>query len=248
MVENTIKSNQRVKDHGEVFTPVSVVQFMLNQPGIKEITESLDATFLEPSAGEGAFLLALLERKLEVAARLSESASEYDENALIGLSSLYGVELLEDNIEQLVMNLIILFSNVYSNTVTEKFDGTVNGDVIESAKTIIRANMLQGNALTGLTDRGDELIFSEWKILPMRYRVRKVQRTEYTLDSILNDGNPMAGISNHDEVKEFDLFTGWLEDDDSKKAQPELLRYKPVKITEVYQRLTETEDAENEDD
>ena len=53
--ETIVKSNQRVKDHGEVFTPKCVVNEMLNQDGIRQAAESLTSTFLEPSAGEGAF-------------------------------------------------------------------------------------------------------------------------------------------------------------------------------------------------
>ena len=62
--EVIIKSKKRVQKHGEVFTPQRIVKMMLDQPGIKEACESLTATFLEPSAGEGAFLVEILTRKL----------------------------------------------------------------------------------------------------------------------------------------------------------------------------------------
>lgn len=64
MPEKIIKSADRVKDIGEVFTPKKIVDFMLDQPEIQEKVNSLTATFLEPSAGEGAFLVELLKRKL----------------------------------------------------------------------------------------------------------------------------------------------------------------------------------------
>ena len=67
MSEKIIKSVDRVKDIGEVFTPQKAVNFMLDQPEIKEKVESLTATFLEPSAGEGAFLVEILRRKLNYA-------------------------------------------------------------------------------------------------------------------------------------------------------------------------------------
>jgi len=59
-----MKSKHRVQKHGEVFTPQWVVDKMIAIPGIKEKTEDLFATFLEPSAGEGAFLLAIEDIKL----------------------------------------------------------------------------------------------------------------------------------------------------------------------------------------
>ena len=53
-----------MQKHGEVFTPSWMVQKMLDTPGIKEACENVSATFLEPSAGDGNFLQAILERKL----------------------------------------------------------------------------------------------------------------------------------------------------------------------------------------
>lgn len=63
--ENLIKSKNRVQKHGEVFTPSWMVEKMLDIPGIKEASESITATFFEPSAGDGNFLQAILERKLK---------------------------------------------------------------------------------------------------------------------------------------------------------------------------------------
>lgn len=60
-----MKSKHRVQKHGEVFTPQWVVDKMIAIPGIKEKTEDVFATFLEPSAGEGAFLLAIENIKLQ---------------------------------------------------------------------------------------------------------------------------------------------------------------------------------------
>ncbi len=69
MEENLIKSKQRVQKHGEVFTPAWMVQKMLDTPGVKEACESVYKTFLEPSAGDGNFLQAILERKLKAVVR-----------------------------------------------------------------------------------------------------------------------------------------------------------------------------------
>lgn len=60
--EQLIKSPDRVKDVGEVFTPKRTVEFMLDQPEITAKINDLPATFLEPSAGEGAFLVEILRR------------------------------------------------------------------------------------------------------------------------------------------------------------------------------------------
>lgn len=98
MEEKLIKSKHRVQKHGEVFTPAWMVQKMLDTPGVKEACENVSATFLEPAAGDGNFLLAILERKLQAV------IDQYDERnwktkSLIALSSIYGIEFLEDNLE-----------------------------------------------------------------------------------------------------------------------------------------------------
>ncbi|MFR4248787.1 MAG: hypothetical protein ACLT1L_02920 [Leuconostoc lactis] len=95
MAEQIIKSKKRVQQHGEVFTPKRIVNLMLDQEELQENLRDLSSTFLEPSAGEGAFLTEILRRKLDVARQVSETREAYDENALIALASLYGIELLE---------------------------------------------------------------------------------------------------------------------------------------------------------
>ena len=59
---NLVKSKQRVADHGEVFTPASMVEAMLDL--VKDETERIDSRFLEPACGSGNFLVRILQRKL----------------------------------------------------------------------------------------------------------------------------------------------------------------------------------------
>jgi len=246
MKEQLIKSKKRVQKHGEVFTPKKIVNLMLDQSELQENLRDLSSTFLEPSAGEGAFLTEILRRKLKIARQISASRDKYDENALIALSSLYGIELLEDNVELLVMNMIITFSNEYTRVAMAEFtanaDDVVIRHVIDSAKTIIRANMVQGNALTRLNDRGESLLFSEWQLLPIKRGVRKVQRILYTFDTILDQGDADVTVQIEQPAYEaIDLFADLFEDDEPKQREAEtpLVKYVPVKLTEVYKELVE---------
>ena len=59
-----IKSKERVQKHGEVFTPPWMVEKMLAHESIAAKVADIHATILEPSAGEGAFLVAILEKRL----------------------------------------------------------------------------------------------------------------------------------------------------------------------------------------
>ena len=232
MAEQIIKSKDRVKSHGEVFTPRCVVDFMLNQPEIREKVNSLTATFLEPAAGEGAFLVEILHRKLQRALDLSGSMDEYGENCLIALSSLYGIELLEDNCKWLRVNMMYEFHDEYGKGARQKFFAYVDSRVLKSADTVIRVNMVQGDALKYTNSLGEPIVVSEWKLLPQKVGRRKVQRIEHTLEDIINENTaPDDAVVRQEQ--EINLFAE--EAEEGKK----LLRYVPVNILDIYKQIVE---------
>lgn len=51
------------------------------------------------------FLVEFLRRKIKVALSQSRSADEFDDRSLVVLSTLYGIELMEDNVKMLVINM-----------------------------------------------------------------------------------------------------------------------------------------------
>ena len=59
------------------------------------------------------FLVEFLRRKIKVALSQSRSADEFDDRSLVALSTLYGIELMEDNVKMLVMNMFSQFSFDY---------------------------------------------------------------------------------------------------------------------------------------
>lgn len=213
MTEKLIKSDERVKDHGEVFTPKDIVDKMLDQPEITAKINDLNATFLEPSAGEGAFLVEILKRKMFVAEKESATAKQYNKNALLALSTLYGIELLEDNVEMLVMNMIRTFDQCYYRTIAGKFDTEPDEQVLKSAMTIIKANMAQGDALKGIDANGNPILFSEW--LPVEKN--KVQRIEYTFDAIKNGGGPVASVQ--EKQTQISIFDTPKDEEDKSPAR-----------------------------
>lgn len=224
MVEKLIKSSNRVKNIGEVFTPQRTVNFMLDQPEIVEKINDLKATFLEPAAGEGAFLVELLKRKLSVAVKQSKTTKEMQNNFLLVLSSLYGIELMEDNVEMLVMNMNSTFQQTYFKNFKLKDQ---NKKVLKSAQVIISANMVQGNTLTRKTNTGEPIIFSEWKPVGKN----KVQRMEYTFDSIIEGGESTGTVQL--QAEQLSLFDdSYIENDESNEKQ-----YLPVKWEDIYKRL-----------
>ena len=238
---NLIKSKQRINELGEVFTPLKTVNLMLDQPEIKAKIEELTATFLEPAAGEGAFLVELLRRKMEVALKQSENINDYNDKSLIALSTLYGIELMEDNMEVLVMRMYRQFAESYNKGMF-MLGGQPDKKVLDSAIVIIQANMVQGNALTKLNASGEPLIFSEWKLLPKARKDarQKVQRLEYTFQDILDGNEESDGKINKEVAEDIDLLSFLDEDyDPEKDVEDKKVNYLPVKITEVYKKLTD---------
>ncbi|MBA1393568.1 DNA methyltransferase [Lactobacillus sp. XV13L] len=231
-----MKSVARVKDLGEVFTPKKTVNFMLDQPEIKAKIQDLTATFLEPAAGEGAFLVELLKRKMHVAEKQSQTAKEYGENCLIALSTLYGIEIMEDNVEMLVMNMIMTFTELYSHVVVTKFSAIrPDSHVLKSAQIIIKANIAQGDTLKGTAADGSPIIFSEWKLI--NGRVKKVERLEYTFESILNGGEPES--AHKQEFEELDLFADYSEIEQDDQEETPKKKYAIVRWTDIYKEELE---------
>src|SRR6202521_3135512 len=97
--ERQVVSRKRVTDHGEVYTAKREVTAMLDL--VKQETTRIDSRFLEPACGKGNFLTEILERKLRVIeARYGKSQLDYERNAILAVSSLYGIDILEDNVQQ----------------------------------------------------------------------------------------------------------------------------------------------------
>lgn len=203
MGERIIKSAERVKNHGEVFTPREIVDLMLDQPEITTKVNDLHATFLEPAAGEGAFLTELLIRKMDVVLKRSDDAASFGTNCLIGLSTLYGIEILEDNVEALVMNMNDTFRDYYHEIMKDKFDEQPSSKVLKSAKIIIKANMAQGDTLKRITSDGSPIIFSEWT--PVTGKKDCVQRTKHTFDEIVEEADDSHSRTKSEQLDLFDM-------------------------------------------
>ena len=87
--EKIIKSRQRVSDHGEVFTPLWMVEDMLDL--VRNESERIDSRFLEPACGSGNFLAELLKRKLNtVEQRYGKSDFEKKRTGEVGNSTPFG--------------------------------------------------------------------------------------------------------------------------------------------------------------
>lgn len=175
-----MKSRHRVKTYGEVLTPRHMVDRMLDL--VRDDLESgpgfVDKTFLEPAAGDGNFLVAILHRKL----RAIEKNYPYEEwpvTSLFALASIYGIELLEDNHQDAKVAMLATFVRFHEEY--EVPSGS-EADLRRAAAFLIDTNIICGNALTGLDWRGNEIQFSWWN--RVQDAPGMVQREPFALASL----------------------------------------------------------------
>ncbi|MCB4716199.1 methylase [Limosilactobacillus fermentum] len=176
-----IKSKERVQNHGEVFTPKWMVQKMLAEPAIQAKLQDLHATFLEPSAGEGAFLVEILHQKLNYVDQTA-SKTNWPKQALWALMSIYGIELLQDNLIKARTAMMEVVINHYQAVMQKKL--TSSTDFYKAVKFVIHTNIVQGNTLEYTNKEGQLIEFSHW--WPVE---GKVQREVFTYKSLFNNSD-----------------------------------------------------------
>lgn len=158
-MQKHVVSKKRVADHGEVYTRQREVNAMLDL--VKQETERIDSRFLEPACGHGNFLTEILRRKLRIVeARYSKSPLEYERYTLLAVGSIYGVDILEDNVQQCRSRLFeIVEQNSPSLFSRDPF--------MSSIRFVLERNIIWGDALSLMTVGPDPkpIIFSEWSLV-----------------------------------------------------------------------------------
>jgi hypothetical protein len=186
-----IKSKKRVADHGEVFTPVWMVDAMLDL--VKGESERIDSRFLESACGSGNFLVRVLQRKL-AAVELKYGKSDFEKRhyALLALMCTYGIELLADNIAECRASMLKIFAD-YLNL--EESD-----DLYQAAFYVLSQNLIHGDALTMRTSDGEPITFAEWGYLGKG----KFQQRDFRLDTLSQmsayseEGSLFAHLGSHE--------------------------------------------------
>ena len=185
-MDGQIKSKERVAEHGEVFTSEREVKAMCDL--VKSETERIDSRFLEPACGDGNFLIEILSRKMAIVMKkYRRSPFDYERMALLALASLYGVDILEDNVLQCRKRLYDYWNEQYTAVLEARKE--CNDDTRRSAQFILSRNIVCGNALTmrcvdaKQQDTERSIVFSEWSF-PRNdaFMLRK----DYTFDLLLS--------------------------------------------------------------
>ena len=159
---------------------------------VRRETERIESRFLEPACGTGNFLAEILERKLRIVEnRYSKGQLEYERNAVLAVSSIYGIDILEDNVVECRKRLFDIFGQKYSSL----FKEAVKAECQKTVKYILEKNIIWGNALDLKTVGANPqpIVFSEWS--PVNGSMLK--RRDFTFHGLLD----------HEAIKELPLFS-----------------------------------------
>jgi hypothetical protein len=162
MAETQVKTKRRVADYGEVYTAPREVNAILDL--VKQETERIESRFLEPACGNGNFLIEVFTRKLaKIAARYGKNRLEYERYTVSAVASLYGIDILEDNVRECRGRLYNYFTVHHINL----FGLFPNDNLPNTVKYILDRNIVWGDALTLQTvgEKPMPIIFSEWSLL-----------------------------------------------------------------------------------
>ena len=174
-----VLNKQKVKEFGEVFTPDSIVCDMLelvnNELKDSSYEEYISTTYLEPSCGDGQFLIRILAQKME---RIPKDATVEEKKLLLvkALCSIYGVDIQEEHVLSARKRML----DVALGKPVETFDLNDKDNVIQVDLGIemdyrykrVLNNILENNIITGNT-LADEAYFNEYVFDGMKVSIKQ---------------------------------------------------------------------------
>ena len=177
--EVSIKSKDRVRGQGEVFTPSWLVNDMLD---LVEIT--IDNKVLEPTCGNGNFLVAVLGRKLKLV-RKSKDKSKHDTLSLLALSSIYGIDIMKDNVHECRERLIEVLRVCSPAWFTNR------KKMFSSAEEILKTNIMWADTLKmKFLLNNKNLSITEWALNDKIF-----SREEYSFKEMIEQGKKESKAS-----------------------------------------------------
>ncbi len=164
-------SKDRVKKNGEVFTPDEIVNNMLdmldtemaNKLSLSDVNKIDDYVYikdirLEPTCGDGAILIRILDRKLGRVQKIKEQGGDWKEALLYSVASIYGVDITADNVVMSKRRMLDVIENGNTTVLTIKDDAPIqwhstgfelDKELKELIQLILDYNIQCGNLLTG---------------------------------------------------------------------------------------------------
>jgi hypothetical protein len=162
-----IKSRDRVRDLAEVYTNEREVNAMLDLIPLKRPEDIIPYKYLEPACGNGNFLVAILQRKLNAVNKKYSKGSlkTYEFYVTRALSTIYGVDICPENVEEARARL---FTEIKSN-----FDLHWGSFIYSDGYLPLIHYILEKNIVVGDTiNKTDQIEFVDFKVQSRRFEQR----------------------------------------------------------------------------
>lgn len=164
-----IKSRERVRNQGEVFTQDREVKNIL---ALTQATDNIFWRFLEPACGNGNFLVEIVRQRLErIKANPTYRPIDKREFAIVKtLSTIYGIDIASDNIAECkkrILDVVFAFAPKKSSKA-----------FLIAIQVILDTNIILGDSLNGK----EKIFFVEYGFPTKDYLSKtKIKRKIYNL-------------------------------------------------------------------
>ena len=187
-----MRSADRIRDLGEVFTPEAIVESMLGL--LQDVNYA--SKFLEPGCGNGNFLEKILISKLEILARLPEvknsiksgNLDELEFKIISALSSVYGIDIDKLNIEEARERLSDILNSWYQKTTKKSPSETFMMNV----NFVLDKNVILGD-LVAEPENIEIFQFSELPAQRFKIRVFLFNELIFPEDEVFEDNDMLFG-------------------------------------------------------
>lgn len=187
MTGSQIKTRDRVRDLGEVYTNEREVKSMMDL--VMDEGYKISSRFLEPACGNGNFLEEILKRKLETVLKVSNGQKNFEYNIIKSISSIYGIDICLDNVIESRERMVHIIKSFYS---MNRNTNITNEGFYESIEYILSKNIFKGDFINGEKDSEGRplIIFSEFT---SRNKDKKYHITEklFSMTS-MKENNPTS--------------------------------------------------------
>jgi hypothetical protein len=187
-----VRSTERARDLGEVFTPKKTVTEMLDL--LQDINYS--SKFLEPGCGSGNFLVEILSRKMEMVSRLPEVVasiksgrlSEFEFKTVIALSSIYGIDVDPLNIEEARGHM----QEVVAKKFRQFSKKEASDYLLQSINYVLEKNIILGD-LINAPEKIEVIEYSELPNQRIKQRVFRFSDLIFPEDEVFEDNDMLFG-------------------------------------------------------
>ena len=150
---------------------------------VRQETKRIESRFLEPACGTGNFLAEALRRKLDQVEKIyHRSQLDFERNMVLAVSSIYGIDILKDNVIECRERLFAIANERY----TARFKARAKEACRQTLRTILGKNIVWGDALA-LKTVGEEIhqiIFAEWSF-PLNNS--QIKRRDFVFAELIPD-------------------------------------------------------------